>query len=998
MHATVTPGVRSLVRLCLLIGCGVWGCSVWLCGTAFSQTSALTNSQAPTLTTSQINAQKLFLQAQKAERNGELLNAYLWYAQAAGADPQNLTYWQHVESLRPAVSLLNPSPPKPPDVFQPTDHTLFGTISEQDLNEARRPLPPVLLKAAAGRQDYDLTGDSKELWEQLAAALHLMVLFDTQYQPTRPVRFQVADVDYRDALRELEAATNSFLVPVSERLIFVANDTPVKRTEFERTVAVVIPFTETVDVKELQEIATGVRGTLDMQKVMVDTQRHLILMRDRVTKVRLAQMLLEDLMRPRAQVAVEVEILDTDRSSALNYGLSLQSAFPLINLPIKSYLQNVIPSGYTSFLTFGAGSSLLALGVTTAELFANVSKSDTRTLIQSELVALDGQPSSMHIGERYPVMTSGYFGSGGSPATTGTTPVITNSGTPVVNQGATGAGTLQLSQTSISWIFASGGAAPTDTSVSVTSTSGTINYTATVISSSPWLVVNNLATTSGTLPATLTISPGANLTSLGTGSYQGTIQLSGSDGSVAYITVSLAVNGGAQNLVLSPDTITLTASPGGLEVQQTVSVSSGIGGAVTATVTGTGLSAAASDTSVATNTPFTVTVLGNPAGLSAQDYQGVLSVTVAGVTEEIPVAFDVVASGSLQLSQSSIPWTYSTGGTLPESVNVTISSSTNSPSFTATASSANSWLLVDGQTTLTGSLPAVLTISPSTNLAQLSTGTYTGTVQLSAADGSLAYLNVNLTVNGGTATGLTVSPSPITFNLSLGGVAQQQTVTVTSMNAGTLTATVSGSGLSVLALPTTTVAANTPVSFTLDASPTGLTAQNYVGYLTVTVAGVTQTIQVTLSVGAISSGGNGTGVYTPPPTFNFEDLGLVLKVTPHIHGMDEVTLDIDAEFKLLTGSVNDGIPIIENRKYESKVSVRTGEWAVLAGLITSSESRSITGIPVISSIPLLGNKMVSRDDGRTLIVLKPHIIIAPPTEEPTWRAWAGTETRLPAPF
>ena len=76
----------------------------------------------------------------------------------------------------------------------------------------------------------------------------------------------------------------------------------------------------------------------------------------------------------------------------------------------------------------------------------------------------------------------------------------------------------------------------------------------------------------------------------------------------------------------------------------------------------------------------------------------------------------------------------------------------------------------------------------------------------------------------------------------------------------------------------------------------------------------------------------------------FEDLGLVLKVTPHIHGTDEVTLDVNAEFKLLGAASVDGIPVISSRKYESKTRVMTGEWAVLAGLMTSSEARTITGI------------------------------------------------------
>jgi type II secretory pathway component GspD/PulD (secretin) len=122
----------------------------------------------------------------------------------------------------------------------------------------------------------------------------------------------------------------------------------------------------------------------------------------------------------------------------------------------------------------------------------------------------------------------------------------------------------------------------------------------------------------------------------------------------------------------------------------------------------------------------------------------------------------------------------------------------------------------------------------------------------------------------------------------------------------------------------------------------------------------------------------------------------VLKVTPHIHGNEEVTLDISAAFELLAAGSSNGIPVIANTKYESKVTVGTGEWAVLAGLMTASESHTIGGIPLLSAIPLLQNKSTNRDNGQTLIVLKPHILVEPPTETPTWRAWTGSETRLPS--
>jgi len=357
-------------------------------------------------------AEQLFKEGQKAERAGQTVRAYLLYAEAAAADPTSVIYWERAQALRPIASLLKTEQSKPADLTpEKIDRTLFGSISPEDLDRARKPLPPAEMKAAPGKQDFDLRGDSKTLWEQVAKAYNLNVIFDTQYQPGRPIRFQIAEADYRDALRLLEAATDSFLVPVSQRLIFVANDTTQKRNDFESTAAVVIPFPEVMSVQELQEIATGVRGTLDIQKLMVDSQRHLILIRDRVTKVRLAQKIFEDLLRPHAQVAIEIEILSTARTSALAYGIDLQTAFPLVLFSSKPNVLSAIPSGFTNFAKIaGGGATLLGLGLTTASLFATVAKSNSDSLLQSEVVALDGTATSFHVGDKYPVQNNAYIG------------------------------------------------------------------------------------------------------------------------------------------------------------------------------------------------------------------------------------------------------------------------------------------------------------------------------------------------------------------------------------------------------------------------------------------------------------------------------------------------------------------------------------------------------------------------------------------------------------
>ncbi|HSP67373.1 MAG TPA: type II and III secretion system protein, partial [Bryobacteraceae bacterium] len=146
----------------------------------------------------------------------------------------------------------------------------------------------------------------------------------------------------------------------------------------------------------------------------------------------------------------------------------------------------------------------------------------------------------------------------------------------------------------------------------------------------------------------------------------------------------------------------------------------------------------------------------------------------------------------------------------------------------------------------------------------------------------------------------------------------------------------------------------------------------------------------------IGEGGAGqnTGI---TPAVQFQDLGLILKITPTVQGNGEITLDVDAEQNALSGSANNDIPVITSRHYQGITRLVEGEWAVVTGLMTTTIRESRSGFPGLSSIPILGRLFTKttkvEDVGQTLIVLKPHIISLPPWETPNPVLWVGTENK-----
>ena len=314
--------------------------------------------------------------------------------------------WQCRRRRAPAAAVTDEAGADLPDqvFFKPDDATL------QDRADARRKLPPQELTPEDGTGDIDLHGDSKQIWEDLAKLFGLDCVFDGDYQPMGPMKFQLKAVDYRVALRGLEAATGTFIIPLNGKIFMVARDTPQKRTELQPRVAVSIPLPDSVTQQDFNQAVTAVQQAVGIEKIAFDTQTRTVILRDTLSKVTAARGLFEDLMRPPAQIVVELRLIEVTRNDMVTYGIEFPNMFSLTML--TNWFNNQIspPTNIAGLLTFGGGKTLMGLGILTPTLVANMTKATSGNLLQSELRTTDGLAATMHIGEQYPVLTSQYLG------------------------------------------------------------------------------------------------------------------------------------------------------------------------------------------------------------------------------------------------------------------------------------------------------------------------------------------------------------------------------------------------------------------------------------------------------------------------------------------------------------------------------------------------------------------------------------------------------------
>ena len=166
----------------------------------------------------------------------------------------------------------------------------------------------------------------------------------------------------------------------------------------------------------------------------------------------------------------------------------------------------------------------------------------------------------------------------------------------------------------------------------------------------------------------------------------------------------------------------------------------------------------------------------------------------------------------------------------------------------------------------------------------------------------------------------------------------------------------------------------------------------------VTLSGHDATFQAgdTLSILTTTGGGVGTTVTTQLQSFN---TGVTLDITPIVTADGNIMVTVHPTVNSLSGDPN-GVPEISTRNAQTTVSLHDNQTLVIGGLIQEEDTRTITSLPVLGNIPIIGglfkNNNTNNTSNELVIIVTPHIIRdGDPTPPPG--ATMGLPTAQPLP-
>jgi general secretion pathway protein D len=384
----------------------------------------------PTLAANADSAKTYYSRGQAAEEKDDVIAAYRAYKAAFDLDPKEIKYRVSYERLRTSATAEYV---KEGETFAQSDNAvgalaaflkaldidpgndiaatgmrkLQKQLHQEDLSEEKfvtptqKMAPPPTLNALSEEKfSLHMSEDCRNVYEAIGKAVGVNVLFDPDYNSKR-IQIDLKDVTPLEALRIVGDVSNTFWKPVTHNTIFIAQDSRAKRTEFSQQAVQIFYLKNVTQQNDLNDVQTAIRNLLPNAKIYGVASENAIMMRGTPDELQLAQLVVSKLDQPKAEVLVDITVMEVSRDKLREIGLSPPTSFTVSS----GSSQTLNQIGHTS-------SYSITIGNAAAEFL--LTDSDTRVLQNPRLRAVDGQKATLKLGERLPVATGTYTVATGS--------------------------------------------------------------------------------------------------------------------------------------------------------------------------------------------------------------------------------------------------------------------------------------------------------------------------------------------------------------------------------------------------------------------------------------------------------------------------------------------------------------------------------------------------------------------------------------------------------
>ncbi|MGQ0735485.1 MAG: hypothetical protein ACT4QD_17755 [Acidobacteriota bacterium] len=349
--------------------------------------------------------------ARKAEAEGRLEEALREYRRAAELDTTNRQVAAKAAELERVLrERIDAARPRP-EIERLREEA--RRVSQEPLLTPTSPLGPVRFVNANVRDVLNFIGESTGI----------NVIFDRDF-PERTITINVEGVTLEEALQQIMVTNQMFYKVVNDRTILVIQDTTAKRLQFEDQVVRTF-FLSHADATEMQQLLIGIiriAGVGVQPQFVANKTANTLTVRSSTALMGIIERMLEANDKPRAEVIIDVQILEVSRERAKQYGLNL-SSYQIGGIFSPEAAPGGGPGGGTPNAPFNLNT--ISQGVSTADFYLTVpsaivrfleSDSRTKVLAKPQLRGTEGQKVTLNLGEDIPIPTTTFtpLATGGS--------------------------------------------------------------------------------------------------------------------------------------------------------------------------------------------------------------------------------------------------------------------------------------------------------------------------------------------------------------------------------------------------------------------------------------------------------------------------------------------------------------------------------------------------------------------------------------------------------